>query len=68
MYVCTFKEGDKKNNIPDDGGHILGTDIDSTDFKNQNVTEKIRRKKAEKPYFLKKIFQKILKHRKPSMK
>ena len=39
----------KKNNIPADGGHFLRKEIDSTDFKNENLTTKIRRNKAEKP-------------------
>ena len=41
--------------------HFLRTEIDSTDFKNENLTTKIRRNKAEKPYLKKKILQKILK-------
>ena len=41
--------------------HFLRTEIDSTDFKNETLTTKIRRNKAEKPYLKKKILQKILK-------
>ena len=48
--------------------HFLRTEIDSTDFKNETLTTKIRRNKAEKPYLKKKIFQKILKQTKPSNK
>ena len=44
------------------------TEIDSTDFKKENLTTKIRRNKAENEYFFKKIFQKILKQTKPSIK
>ena len=33
------------------------TEIDSTDFKKENLTTKIRRNKAENEYFFKKIFQ-----------
>ena len=51
----------KKNSIRADAGHFLRTEIDSIDFKNENLTTKIRRNKVEKPYFLKKIFQKIWK-------
>ena len=58
----------KKNNIPAYAGHFLRTVIDSKDFKNKHLTTEIRRKKAEKPYFLKKIFQTILKQMKPSNK
>ena len=58
----------KKNNIPADTGHFLRTEIDSRDLKNENLTTKIRRKKEEKPYFLKKFFRKIFKSTKPSNK
>ena len=68
MYFCPFKKGDKKNNIPADAGHFLKTEIDSIDFKNENLTTKIGRNKAEKPNFLKKMFQKNLKQTKPSNK
>ena len=44
----------QKNNIPADAGHFLRTEIDSTDFKNENLTTKIKRNKAEKPYLFKK--------------
>ena len=41
--------------------HFLRTEIDSTDFKNETLTTKIRRRnKAEKPYFLKKNTSKDL--------
>ena len=49
-------------------GHFLRTEIDSSDFKNESLTAKIRRNKAEKPYFLKTISQNILKQTKPSNK
>ena len=55
MYV------QKKKNIPEDAGHFLNTEIDSTDFRNKNLTTKIGRNKEEKPYFFKKNFQKIFK-------
>ena len=51
----------QRNSIPADPGHFLRTEIDSIDLENENLTAKIRRNKAEKPYFLKKIFQKIWK-------
>ena len=59
--LCFYlqKRREKKNNIPADAGHFLKTEIDSTDLKNQNLTTKIRRKKEEKPYFFKNMFQKI---------
>ena len=58
----------EENNIPADAGHFLRTEIDSTDFKNENLRTKIRGNKAEKPFFSKKIFQKILKQTKPLKK
>ena len=39
------------NNIPADAGHFLRTEIDSIDFKIENLTTKARQKK---PYFFKK--------------
>ena len=54
--------------MPGDAGHFLRTEIEWTDFKNENLTAKIRRKKEEKPYFFKKFFQKIFKQNKPSNK
>ena len=67
MFVFPKNE-EKKNNIPAYAGHFLRTVNDSKDFKNKHLTTEIRRKKAEKPYFLKKIFQTILKQMKPSNK
>ena len=58
----------QRNNIPAEAGHFLRTEIDSIDFKNENLTTKIRRNKAEKPHLFKKILQKILKKMKPSNK
>ena len=54
MFVAPKSE--TKNNIPADAGHFLRTEIDSIDFKNENLTTKIRRNQEEKPQFLKKIF------------
>ena len=48
----------QKNNIPADPGQVLRTEIDSKDFKNENLTTKIRKKKREKPYFFKKQYSK----------
>ena len=41
----------KQDNIPADAGHFLRKEIDSTDLKNENLTTKIRRNKADKPCF-----------------
>ena len=58
MYIPPKKE--TTNNIPADAAHFLRTEIDSTDFKNENLTTKIRRNKATKPYFFKKNIPKDL--------
>ena len=42
----------QKNNISAHAGHFLRTKIDSIDFKNENLTAKIRRNKAQKTIFL----------------
>ena len=55
----------QKNNIAADAAHLLRSEIDSTDFKNENSTTKKRQKKH---IFFKRIFQKILKQRRPSTK
>ena len=57
MYLQKLRE----KNIPADAGHFSSQEIDSTDFKNDNLTAKIRRNKAQK-------LQKILKQKKPSNK
>ena len=38
MFVPPKNE--TKNNIPSDAGHFLRTEIDSIDFKNENLTKK----------------------------
>ena len=58
----------EKKNIPADAAHILTTEIHSTVFKNENLTTKRRKNKAEKQCFFKTIFQMILKQTKPSNK
>ena len=67
MFVPS-KNKRKKKNIPADAGHFLRTEIDSRDFKNENLTTKIKRNKEQKPYFFKKFFQKIFKSTEPSNK
>ena len=63
MYIPPKKE--TTNKVPADAAHFLRTEIDSKDFKNENLTTKIRRNKTTKPYFFKKeIFLKILKQTK----
>ena len=62
------KNKTKKNNIPADTGHFLRTEIDSRDFKNENLTKKIRKNKEQKKYFFQKFFKKIFKSTKSSNK
>ena len=64
MFVPSKNKG-KKKYIPADPRHFLRTEIDSTDFKNEKLTTKIRPKKEGKPYFFKRIFQKNFKQTKP---
>ena len=59
MFVPPKNET-KKNNVPADAGHFLRTEIDSIDFKNENLTTKIKTNKAEKPYFFKENIPKDL--------
>ena len=49
MFVPSKME--TKQTILAAAGHILRNEIDSTYFKNEILTTKIRRNKAEKPYF-----------------
>ena len=58
----------EKKNIPADAAHILTTEIHSTVLKNENLTTKRRKNKAEKQCFFKTIFQMIFKQTKPSNK
>ena len=63
-----LKNDTKRNNLPSDPVHFLRTEIDSTAFKSEILTTKMRINKAEKLYFFQNIFQKILKETKPSNK
>ena len=38
------------NDIPGDAGHFIRTEIDSTDFKKENLASKVRKNKNRKPY------------------
>ena len=64
-YIFVPPKKETTNKIPDDAGHFIRTEIDSTDFKKENLTSKIRKDKTKKPYFYKekknKKRQKILK-------
>ena len=58
----------KKKDIPANTGNFVRTQIDSTDFKNENLTAKKKKNETEKQCFFKKISEKILKQRKLSNK
>ena len=64
-YIFVPPKKEMTNKIPDVAGHLIRTEIDSTDFKKENLTLKIRKDKTKKPYFYKekknKKRQKILK-------
>ena len=60
QIICSYlQEMRQINNIPGDGGHFLRTETDSTDFKNEDLTTKIRRNRVKNPHFLKKKYSKI---------
>ena len=63
MFLPTTNE--KQDNIPADAGHFLRTETDSTDFKNENLTIKISRNKAQKLYFFQNNIPKDLETDKP---
>ena len=49
IFVPTKKED--SNKISGDAGHFIRTEIESTDFKNENLASKeIRKKSVRKPY------------------
>ena len=52
-YIFVPPKKETTNKIPDDAGHFTRTEIDSTDFKKENLTSKIRKDKTEIPYFYK---------------
>ena len=47
-----------KNKIPADPGHFSRKKIDLTDFKNEHLTTKIRKNKAEKSHSFKEKYSK----------
>ena len=56
MFVPLKKE--ETNEVPGDAGHFIRTEIDSTDFKKENLASKVRKNKTRKPYISKKQKQK----------
>ena len=51
MFVPPKKE--ETNKIPDDAGHFIRTEIDSTDFKKENLASKVRKNQTRKPHISK---------------
>ena len=51
MFVPPKNEETDK--IPDDARHFIRTEIDSTDFKKENLASKVRKNKTRKPYISK---------------
>ena len=45
MFVPPKKE--ETNEIPGDAGHFIRTEIDSTDFKKENLASKVRKNKTK---------------------
>ena len=48
-----------KKGKTDETGHFVGTEIDSTDFKNENLASKVRKNKTRKPYTSKEKIENI---------
>ena len=47
-YIFVPPKKEDKNNIPGDAGHFVRTEIDSTDFKKENLASKTRKSKKAK--------------------
>ena len=52
-YIFVPPKKETTNKIPDDAVPFIRTEIDSTNFKKENLTSKIRKDKTKKPYFYK---------------
>ena len=52
-YMFLPAKNEPTNNIPGDAAHFLRTEIDSTNFKKENWTTKIKKIEGRKPYFFK---------------
>ena len=50
-YIFIPPKKEETNNIPPDAGHFLRTEIDSTDFKKENLASKARKEKIKKTIF-----------------
>ena len=49
-YIFVPPKKEETNEIPDDAGHFIRIEIESTDFKKENLESKIRKNKTRKPY------------------
>ena len=56
-----FRLRKETNEIPGDAGHFIRTEIDSTDFKKENLASKVRKNKTRKPYISKEKTEDMLK-------
>ena len=54
-----------KKDKTNDGAHFIRTEIDSTDFKKENLISKVKKDNSKKPYNYKKKHQKIMNQTKP---
>ena len=50
-YIFVPPKKEDKNNIPGDAGHFVRTEIDSTDFKKENLASKTRKSKKTKNWY-----------------
>ena len=49
-YIFVPPKKEETSEIPGDAGHFIRTEIESTDFKKENLASKIRKNKTRKPY------------------
>ena len=49
-YIFFPPKKENKNDIPGDAAHFIRTEIDSTNFKKENLASKVRRNNTRKPY------------------
>ena len=50
-YIFVPSKKEDKNNIPGDAGHFVRTEIDSRDFKKENLTSKTRKSKKTRKWY-----------------
>ena len=49
-YIFILPKIEATNNIPAYAAHFIRTEIDSTDFKKENLASKVKKNKTKKPY------------------